>query len=168
MLREDGHPWGWMDGKEDKLQTGTLIRSLMHRVNKQQRQEELEVSVRMERSIWMQKNQHIVNSIYEKYGIKPYLILLYLVHLLNLLRRLNPHISCYVSWTSCVLSDFLKGKECLLSLCSIILLSHLSTLVNFIPISSESTDCGYTILRLKFGQTKELISICCNNLAIHY
>lgn len=41
MLREDGRLWGWMHGKEDKLQTGTLIRSLMYRVNKQQRQEEL-------------------------------------------------------------------------------------------------------------------------------
>ena len=91
------------------------------------------------------KKEYTVNSIYEKYGIKPYLILLYLVHLLNLLRRLNPHISCYVSWTSCVLSDFLKGKECLLSLHSIISLLHLSILANSIPISSESTDCGYTI-----------------------
>ena len=96
-----------------------------------------------------EKREYIVNSIYEKYGIKPYLILLYLVHLLNLLRRLNPHISCYVSWTSCVLSDFLKGKECLLSLHSIILLLQSSTLANSIPFSSESTDCGYTILRIK-------------------
>ena len=115
----------------------------------------------MERRVWMQKKkkEYTVNSIYEKYGIKPYLILLYLVHLLNLLRRLNPHISCYVSWTSCVLSDFLKGKECLLSLHSIILLLHLSILANSIPISSESTDCGYTIPMTKIC-SKENTGIC--------
>lgn len=113
------------------------------------------------------KKQYIINSIYEKYGIKPYLILLYLVHLLNLLRRLNPHISCYVSWTSCVLSDFLKGKECLLSLHSIILLLHLSTLANSIPISSESTGCGHTISMIKVWKKKILVSICCRNLVIY-
>lgn len=66
---------------------------------------------KLSRRLWMQYKQYIVNSVYEKYAIKPYLILLYLVHLLKPQTHLNPHISCYVPWTSCVLSGFLKEKR---------------------------------------------------------
>lgn len=150
-----------MEKNEDKLEMSKL-RNLSHNIMK--------IEIKQYQWKWEEygcKKQYIINSIYEKYGIKPYLILLYLVHLLNLLRRLNPHISCYVSWTSCVLSDFLKGKECLLSLHSIILLLHLSTLANSIPISSESTGSGHTIPMIIVWKKKILVFACCRNLVIY-